>query len=412
MQNINVIASYRFPILLLCALIVGSLIGFYYPTQAIALKPIGSAFLNLLFTVVIPLIFFSISGAVAGMSSATRLGKVMGSMLGVFVFTAVIAAITMLFVVVCIPPAQGVILNLVKPDSVESFNISEQIVHAVTVKEFGELLSRKNILPLIVFSVIFGIACTKAGEPGRFVSKILQQISDVMSQVVGIVMIFAPIGIGAYFAALIGEHGSDLLKVYARALIIYYPTSAMYFFIAFTFYAWLAKGKVGVKNFWKNIPVPAITSLATGSSVAAIPSNLEASRQIGVPKDIRELVIPIGATIHMDGSVLSAILKIVFLFGVYQMPFGGVSDYAVAMGIALLSGVVMAGIPGGGFIGELMIVSLYGFPIEALPVLAIIGTLIDPPATMVNSTGDTVCGMLTARIVDGSNWEETEKLLS
>jgi Na+/H+-dicarboxylate symporter len=159
-----------------------------------------------------------------------------------------------------------------------------------------------------------------------------------------------------------------------------------------------------VKAYWSAIPTPAATALATGSSVGTIPASLIAAQKIGIPRDIRELVIPIGATIHMDGSCLSAILKITFLFGIFGMPFAGIGDYATAIGIALLSGMVMAGIPGGGFIGELLIVSLYGFPPESLPILAAIGTLVDPPATMVNATGDTVCAMMTARLVDGPDW--------
>ncbi|MFD1406692.1 dicarboxylate/amino acid:cation symporter [Kroppenstedtia eburnea] len=147
-----------------------------------------------------------------------------------------------------------------------------------------------------------------------------------------------------------------------------------------------------------------VTSLATGSSVASIPVNLEVSRKIGVPPDIREMVIPMGATIHMDGSCLSAILKISFLFGLFQMPFHDMEDFLTAILVAILSGMVMSGVPGGGFTGELLIVTLYGFPPEALPILAVLGTVVDPVATMVNSTGDTVAGMLVARFVEGKEW--------
>lgn len=405
----EVVSSYRFPLLLLAALLIGSALGFYLQEKAAILKPIGNLFLNLLFTAVIPLIFFSISASVAGMSSVKRLGKVMGTMLAVFTFTAIIAATVMLTVVYFVPPAAGVQLVLEKPVLAEPLSLGDQITKALSVPNFGDLLSRTNILPLIIFAVIFGVACTMAGESGRRVSGVLSAVSDVMAQLVSIIMLFAPIGIGAYIAALVGEYGSDLIKMYGRSLLIYYPTALCYFFIGFTFYAWLANGREGIKLFWRNILTPAVTSLATGSSVAAIPSNLLASEKIGVPKDIRELVIPMGATIHMDGSVLSAILKITFLFGFFQIPFHGFNDYFIAIGIALLSGVVMAGIPGGGFIGELMIVSLYGFPVEAFPILAIIGTLVDPPATMVNSTGDTICGMLIARVVDGPEWNSLKE---
>ena len=125
---------------------------------------------------------------------------------------------------------------------------------------------------------------------------------------------------------------------------------------------------------------------------------------MGVPKDIRDIVLPIGATAHMDGSCLSAILKISFLFGIYGKPFMGMSTYVTAIIISVLSGVVMSGVPGGGLIGEMLIVNLYGFPMEAFPIVATIGYLVDPPATMINVTGDTVAAMMVTRILEGKDW--------
>jgi Na+/H+-dicarboxylate symporter len=123
-----------------------------------------------------------------------------------------------------------------------------------------------------------------------------------------------------------------------------------------------------------------------------------------VPEDIREVVIPVGATIHMEGSCLSAILKIAFLFGIFGQDFAGPGTILIAVGVAMLSGTVMSGIPGGGFLGEMLIVTLYGFPPETLPLLSMIGTLVDPPATMVNACGDNVCSMMVARVLEGPQW--------
>jgi Na+/H+-dicarboxylate symporter len=156
--------------------------------------------------------------------------------------------------------------------------------------------------------------------------------------------------------------------------------------------------------FWRNIPSTALTALATGSSVATIPVNLEAARKIGVREDIRDVVIPLGATIHMEGSCLGAIVKIAFLFGIFQIPFTGWQVWLTAIAIAVLSGTVISGIPAGGMIGELLIVTLYGFPLEALPLITMIGTIIDPPATMINAVGDNVTCTLLSRKLYGSNW--------
>lgn len=398
--------KHRFSIILISSLILGTLLGLYMGEDAGKLKPLGDIFLNLMFTIVVPLVFFSLSAVIANMNNLKKLGKIMSSMLLVFAVTGVIASIVMIGAVVINPPAEGVSIQLETPENVEELTLGDQIVKAVTVPDFVEIFSRSNMLALIVMSVLVGFATNLSGEHGKPVARLLTSASHVMTRLVKLVMYYAPIGLGAYFAALVGVFGPELLGSYAKAMIIYYPAAILYFFIGFTLYAFLAGGKTGVSRFWRNIITPAVTSLSTGSSVASIPANLEASEKIGVSKDVRDVVVPMGATIHMDGSALGAILKIAFLFGIFEMEFSGIGTFLTAIGISLLVGTVMSGVPGGGFIGEMLIITMYGFPLEALPILAVLGTLIDPPATMVNSSGDTVSGMMVSRFVEGKDWME------
>jgi Na+/H+-dicarboxylate symporter len=396
--------AYRFPIILMASIFIGGMIGHYMGSDAVHLKPLGDIFLNLMFTVVIPLVFFSVASAIANMQSLTRLGKIMSSMMGVFLFTGLIAAIFMVVVVKIFPPAAGVTIDLVKPETVENVSFADQIVGIFTVSDFTHLLSRQNMLALIFFSVLVGISTSMIGEKGKPFAKFLESGSEIFLKVVSIIMYYAPIGLGAYFAALIGEFGPTLLGTYVRTALIYYPISLLYFFIFFTFFAFLAGKRRGVNVFWKNMFSPTITSLATCSSAASIPANLEAVNKMGVPKDVNETVVPLGAVLHKDGSVLGGILKISFLFGVFGMDFSGTSTIVSAIIVAILCGTVMGAIPSGGMIGEMLILSLYGFPPEALPIIAAISTIIDPPATMLNATGDNVCSMMVARLVEGKNW--------
>lgn len=398
------IKSYRFPLILLCSIIIGSLVGIFMGEEASVLQPLGDLFLNLMFTIVVPLVFFSLSAVVANMNNLKRLGSIMGSMMLVFVVTGIIAAMVMIVAVTVVPPSQGTVIELTQPEDVEALSLGQQIVKAVSVPDFVDLFSRRNMLALIVFSVLFGLATNLIGEKGRPVAAFLASASEVMGKLVKLVMYYAPIGLAAYFAALVGVFGPELLGSYARAMVVYYPVTILYFFIGFTFYAYLAGGKKGIVRFWKNITAPAITSLGTCSSVATIPTNLDAARKIGVPKDVRDVVIPMGAQIHMDGSALGAILKISFLFGIFNMNFSGFETFLYAIIISIAAGTVMSGVPGGGFIAEMFIVTVYGFPMEALPILAVLGTLIDPPATMVNASGDTVSSMAVTRLVEGKDW--------
>ena len=396
--------SYGFSIILIISIIIGSFLGIIYKKDAIAFKPFGDIFLNLLFTVIVPLVFFSISSAVAGMTNIRRLGKIMGSMIIVFVVTGLIASAVMVIGVVLYPPAAGVKIALGAGVNAEHFKISEQIVKAFTAPDFADILSKKNMLALIIFSILLGLATSASGERGKAFANFLTSASDVMMKLISFIMYYAPIGLCAYFAYLVGVFGPELLGAYMRAMILYYPTAILYFFIAFTIYAFIAAKGEGVSRFWRNIIPASLTALATGSSMATIPANLEAANKTGVPKDISEVVIPIGATIHMEGSCLAAILKIAFLFGLFQMNFFGWETISTAIGIALLVGVVVSGIPGGGTIGELLIISLYGFPLEAFPIITMIGTLVDAPATMLNAVGDNVASMIVARMLGGKDW--------
>ena len=404
-QN-NVWNSYKFPLILISGISVGSVIGWLNPEFGLKLKPLGDIFLNLIFSVVVPVVFFSISSAVASMGNMKRLGKILGYMLLVFVITGLISAVIMCFAVNIIKPAEGVMFPL---DSVaetsQASSLSTQIVAALTVDDFTGLLSRKNMLPIILMSIFFGAVTASFKERAQRLAKGLALISDILMKMVSCIMMYAPIGLGAYFAYLVADIGPQLLGIYAKMMLgLYYPLCIVYFFGGFAIYTYFAAGVNGVKIFFKNALSPAATSLATQSSIATLPVNLEACRKMGVPKDIREIVLPIGATAHMDGSCFAAILKIAILFGIYGREFTGFETISLAILVSIMSGVVMSGIPGGGLIGEMLIMTLYGFPMEAFPIIATVGFLVDPPATMINATGDSVAAMMVTRLVEGKNW--------
>ena len=395
--------TYRFSIILLLSVILGCVLGIVLENKAMVIKPFGTIFINMLYTIVVPLVFFTISSSIANMVSLRRLGKILKYVFIVFIITSLISAIVMLFTIKIFNPVGNASITLTA-GSEEVLSIADQIVSAITVTDFKELLSRSNMLPLIIFSILFGIGIALVGEKGKNVAKNLDAISNVMMKIIKIIMYYAPIGLCAYFAALVGEFGPELLGSYARSMFIYYILSIVYFAVFYTLYSYMAGKKEGIKAFYKAAPYPTATSLATQSSLASLPVNLEAASSIDVPKDIREVTLPIGATMHMEGSSMGAILKIAFLFAIFNRPFVGVDTYLIALLISVLSAVVMSGISGGGLIGEMLIVSLYGFPMEAFPIIATIGWLIDPPATCLNVVGDLSSSMLVTRIVEGKNW--------
>lgn len=402
------IKAYFFLMVLLCAILLGAGTGYYLGPAASQLKPLGDIFLNLMFSVVVPLVFFSVAAAIANMGNLKQVGKVMANMLLSFLFTGIIAALLMLLVVKVFPPAAGVSLHLPTQTAAHTINLGDQIVGIFTVPDFMQLFSREHILALILFAVLIGLATASLGEKGQAWVQLLQGGADVSMKAVGLVMYYAPIGFFAYFAVLVAELGPKLLQTYLHAVIIYYTAAAVYFGLAFSLYAWLAGRKPAVMAFWKQVPLPAMTSLATCSSAASIPANLYATQKMGVPAAIYETVVPLGAILHKDGSVLGGVLKIAFLFGIYHLDFSGIMVLLSTIGVGLLVGTVMGAIPSGGMVAEVLILSLYGFPPQALIIIAAITLLIDPPATLLNVTSNSVCSMLVARLVSGKNWLNKE----
>ncbi|HBO97259.1 MAG TPA: sodium:proton antiporter [Candidatus Omnitrophica bacterium] len=396
--------SYRFSILLIASIAVGSLVGALMKSNAAVLKPLGDIFLNLLFTIVVPLVFFAISSTVAQMTDVKRLGKIMGWMVLIFVVTGIIAAAVMIVGVKFYPPAEGIRIAFNQPVQAEKVDIGEQIVRTLTVTDFTELFSKQNMFALILFAFLIGLAASAVGARGKPFAQFLAAGNDVMTRAIGYVMLYAPVGLGAYFAYLVGVFGPQLLGSYVRVIALYYPLALAYFFIGFSFYAWLAGGVRGIRLLWSNILPAAVTAWGTGSGLATLPVNLEAAKRIGIPEDVREVVVNIGASVHSDGSSLAAVVKMALLFGIFGMPFSGVETLVSVVAVALLCGTVISGIPSGGMLGELLIITLFGFPIEAMPIITMVGTLVDPPATMVNVVGDNVSGMLVARVMNGPKW--------
>ena len=396
--------QYKLPILLLGGIGIGSIIGVVSPSLGQALKPVGQIFLNLMFTIVVPLVFVSIASAVGSMANMKRLGKILGSTIFSFLATGAIAGVCVLVWVNLFSPSAGTNIQMGSAEMGEMQSVSEMIVGSLTVDDFSGLLSKDHMLPLIIFAILFGFCVSACGGDESPVGKLLANLNEVIMKFIGLIMSIAPIGLGSYFANLVAEYGPQIIGDYGRSMVVYYPLCLLYVVVFFPLYAFFAAGKLGVKRMLKYIFTPAVTAFATQSSAATLPVNKETCDKIGVPKDVSDLVLPMGCTMHMDGSVLSSITKIAFLFGVFNMPFTGVSTYAMAIVVAVLSAFVLSGAPGGGLVGEMLIVSMFGFPAEAFPLIATLGFLFDPAATCLNASGDTIASMMVSRMVEGKNW--------
>lgn len=406
------LSTYKTAIILLVAVIAGSIIGIVFQEKATILKPLGDIFLNLLLVVIIPLVFLTITTSISKMKSPKRLGKIMVSIIIVFLITSIIAVIigfaSISFVKLVdtedgeqIKQGLETVQEEEKEESEEELTIADRTAQLLTVDDFSKLLSKDNLIALLIFSIICGIAINMSGEKAEPVKKLLESANEVVQNIVKIIMYYAPIGLGCYFASLIGSYGSQIAVGYLKTFIIYLVVSVAYYFIIYTIYAFIAQGKNGVKLFWKNVLPSTLTSLATCSSAACIPVNIECSKKMGVADDIAETTIPLGTSFHKDGSILGSVFKIMFLVCLFGTTIATTGDVMKILGVALLANLLVTAVPiGGGTISEMLIITMMGYPVAALPILTIIATIIDAPATMLNVVGDTVSSMLVQKIVD------------
>ena len=399
----NLLKNYGFIICMLVGIIAGCITGLVWP-KATVLEPLGTIFTNLMFCIVVPMVFCSISSAIANMSSAKRAGKIMGATVITFCVTAGIAAFIMYVIVRTIPIVGGA-YEIVEGEIGETLGVADMIINFFTKPDFMELWSRRAILPLIIFAILIGFGVQLSGGPETKTAQLLADATTCIMNTVKIVTYYAPIGFFGFFATLVANYGPELIGDYSRTLIIYYVLCFVYMLASFPIYARFGGGKGAAKVMFKHLFKPAAVSFGTCSSVATIPTNMEAAKETGISEEVSNIVLPLGATMHMDGSAMSAIIKVAFLFGIFGQDFG-TGRAILAIVVAIFSSVAMSGIPGGGGTGELVLCTIF-FPEQlavAYPFALALGNLVDPPATMVNAAGDYVASFIVERFVNGKDW--------
>ena len=399
--------NYKSTIILLLSIIIGTFIGLIFKEKACVLSPLGDIFLNLMFVVIVPLIFLTITSSIIKMENPKRLGKIMITILIVFAVMSIIAAligVVSSYTIKLIDSKDiNNLTNLLNQDVVisEEVNILQKTANLLTVNDFYKILSKENIIAILVFSIIFSFAIRKSKDKGKKVIELILSLNEVVINIVNIIMYYAPIGLGCFIATLIGSYGSVIAIGFLKTFIVYTLVCIFIYVFVYSAYVFLVSGKKGLKAYWKNIIGPSTTALATCSSAATIPINIKYTKEMGVPSDIAETTIPMGTSFHKDGSVVGSAFKIMFL--IYL--FGKDINILTILGVSLLSTLLITAVPiGGGTISEMFILQILGFPSSALPILSIIATIIDAPATVLNVVGDSCSSLIVARIIDGKNF--------
>ena len=407
----KIIKNYKSTIILLVSVIIGTICGLIFKEKTSIVKPLGDLFLNLLLVIIVPLIFFTITSSISKMSNKKRLSKIIINTFIIFLITSVIACLfallTTSFIDLVSKEDTVLIQETFKNNEniTPKLNILERTVNVLSTNSFINLLSTDNLVALIIMSILLGLAINKAGTKGRKVADFFCSFSEIMYKLIEIIMYYAPIGLGCYFASLVGSIGSTIALGFLKTFIVFTITSIL--FIFYTLYAFIAGRKKGVKLFWKNILPVALTAVGTCSSAASVPINISCTKKIGVPNDIAETTVSLGTSFHKDGSCMGSVFKIMFLVNLFGTSLLTIGDFTKVLGIALLATLLVTAVPiGGGTISEMLILSMLNYNVAALPILTIIATIIDAPATLLNVIGDTASSMLVTKTVEKNNWLE------
>ena len=213
--------NYKSTIILLFAIIIGAIVGVIFKEKAAVLSPLGDLFLNLMFIIIVPLVFLNISTAIAKMAQPKRFGKIMVGIISVFIITSIVAVIiglisTLPIKLVSTEDGEQIKSSLEEITSSDSegsedeTSILQRTVNTLTVNDFSGLLSRNNIIAIIVFAIIFGIAAQMSGKKAKPVVDFLDSANEIIMNIVKIIMYYAPIGLGCYFASLVGTFGKEI----------------------------------------------------------------------------------------------------------------------------------------------------------------------------------------------------------
>ena len=389
----EVMRNYIQTLLLLLGVSIGAACGALAGSSASIVKPVGEIFLNLTFVLVVPVVFFSVANSVRKLTTERKLWRVLSRAVLVFLAGSVVAGV--LTWIICgfwnplggyatrIPPERMVIEGV----AIGGRDLLSTIENMFTVSDFHMILSKDNLIPLIVFSALFGAATSLSSAKGETMVRFLESGMEVVMEFMRLLMYAAPVCLGCYFADLVGSLGGQIVSSFVNSMLLYLVITLILFFGVNSIYVALAGGKERLFSYWRNITEPSLLAVATCSSAATIPASIKSAKRMGVDDSVAESVIPLGINLNKDGSVVSSVLKTMFVVSFYGL--GGYGCLSI-VAIGILASLVVGAIPVGGMTAEILICAILGVDPEFAATLLVISTLVDIPATLLNTADNLV----------------------
>ena len=364
------------------------------------IKPWGDIFLNLLKFVVVPIVLFSIASGVISMKDISKVGAIGGKTVVYYMCTTAFAVVLALILA---NVATGIGLFHTLDTSDLSYTPPEgQSIMTVMVDIFPSNiiapLANASMLQVIVAALLFGFGILAAGEKGRPAAALVDSLTEVCMKVMDIILRLSPIGVFCLILPVVAENGPQILGNLGLVLLCAYIG---YFLHAVIVYSATVKALGGVSPlaFFKGMFPAMAMAFSSASSVGTLPLNLECTERLGARRDIASFVLPLGATINMDGTAIYQGVCAVFIATAYGVNLT-LGDMVTIVLTATLASIGTAGVPGAGMVMLAMVLQSVGLPIEGIALVAGIDRVFDMGRTTVNITGDAACALIVSKMED------------
>ncbi|VDG98572.1 dicarboxylate/amino acid:cation symporter [Sporosarcina sp. ZBG7A] len=377
------------------AIILGSIFG----SKIDFLQPLGDLFLRLIKFVIAPLILSTLVVGVASMSDPKQLGRIGIKTIVYYLATTAIAIIIGLSVAFLINPGTGVNISTDESSIPEAAIAEPQsaidtFLNIVPTNPF-EALATGNILQIIFFALFIGIAITMIGEKAAPVLSFFEGFAEIMYKITGIIMRVAPFGILGLMAPVVGEYGLSVLLPLLKVVLAVYIACIVHALVVYSI-AVKTMGKLSPITFFKGIFPAALVAFSTASSAGTLPVTIKnTTENLGVPKRIASFVLPLGATINMDGTAIYQGVAVVFIAQFFDLQLTFLQLLTVVL-TTVLASIGTAGVPGAGMIMLAMVLNSVNMPLEGIALIAGIDRVLDMMRTSVNIVGDASAAVIVA----------------
>ena len=389
------------------ALILGLVVGLLWGPGAETIKWVGDLFIRAIRMLVVPLIFFSLVAGVVSIGDLKKLGGIGGRAIGIFLFTGLIAVVVGLLLGTIIQPGAG--LNIAPtgeiPEAAATPLTFVDMVLSMVPPNIVSAMANMEVLPMIVFAILFGIAILMAGEAGAPIGRAMDAGALVMQKMTAIVMELTPFGVFALMAWVAGTYGMDALLPLAQLVGALYLGCLIMIFLV---YGGLVKfvAKLPARHFYRGVADAMAVAYSTSSSAATLPVTLRVTQQnLGVSRRVSSFIVSLGATVNMDGTALYLGLAAVFGAQIFGITLGPM-EYVMIAVTATLGAIGAAGIPSAGLVMMGLVFTSVGVPLETIAFVAGIDRIMDMMRTTTNVTGDATVAVAVARMTGELNVEE------